>query len=930
MLQFSLGIGQEVDTRMNTTTYAVVDLETTGHSSSKGDRIIQIAIVFIEHMAITKTYTTFVNPGKEIPAFIKQLTNISEEDVADAPRFEDIAEKVAEMLQGAVFVAHNTDFDLNFLQREFSRCGVRPWKGKKIDTVELAKIVYPSSHGYRLQDLTDELHIPLTAAHRADDDAKATAELFLRAYDKLRTLPKETLQLLHRRSFSLKSDVASVFYDAIKRCTSADLYALFRGIPYKKETTTSSLTNHVIAYPTTSEEKKQLLQKVYARYEEREAQSSFMDIVWGAFQNRQEAIAEVPTGVGKTMAYLLPAFLYAVEKRQPVVISTYTNHLIDKIVLEEVAALRAVFDGDLLVTVLKGRAQYISFKKFEELLQITDESYDETLAIMQILVWLTETTTGDLEELNVSGGGQLFIDRIRKRSHAVAEDERQADFHLRNIERATHSHMIVTNHSMLLTDVKRESSIFPQISGIIIDEAHQFIPTAYQTSELIFSYTNWKYVFGQLSSDANGQLLQQIEVLQRQYNCENERLKQALMQAYERFIVLFDEVAYALCIIPQKRKSGNYYTYTLEDVSIDQTTYAAVANCLYTYIELVEQYGALVKSYNAQMTKKEQALVEEWHYWLEEIKMKAGDWVELFLDTPSQNRTVWIETDRRSIPGSLTIIRSFVEGAPIIRQFTSFMAEQNIGIVWTSGTLTVQSDERFIASQLGIQPSTTVHQLEAPADFYKGAEIIVVDNMPDIQHVSQDEYIEAVADAIIQTVMSLGGRLFVLFTAQDMLRKTYELVWESGLLEEYALLAQGVSSGSRFKLLKSFRQFEKSVLFGTNSFWEGVDVPGEALAAVIVVRLPFSSPDEPIFKARATNLTATGVNSFTKLSLPEAIMRLRQGFGRLIRSSQDKGYFIILDRRIETKSYGEQFIQSLPPVPVKKVLLENMVNELEN
>ena len=250
--------------------------------------------------------------------------------------------------------------------------------------------------------------------------------------------------------------------------------------------------------------------------------------------------------------------------------------------------------------------------------------------------------------------------------------------------------------------------------------------------------------------------------------------------------------------------------------------------------------------------------------------------------------------------------------------------------MWTSGTLAIPENERFIARQLGIDDSIPLLTFDAPAHFYEGAEVFIVKDMPDIQQVSQSDYIEAVTDAVVQTVMATGGRLFVLFTSQDMLRKTYDLISESQQLEDYTLFAQGISSGSRIRLLKSFRQFTNSVLFGTNSFWEGVDVPGDALAAVIVVRLPFSSPEEPVYKAKAAKLTASGVNPFTEYALPEAVMRLRQGFGRLIRSSSDKGFFIILDRRIETKSYGQRFLEAFPNVPVKKVSLEHMVNELGN
>ena len=170
-----------------------------------------------------------------------------------------------------------------------------------------------------------------------------------------------------------------------------------------------------LPYPYSDEMKIELLKKTFRKFEHREPQTRFMDVVWKTLSDQSEVAAEVPTGIGKTIAYLLPAAIRSVETGKPVVISTFTNHLVDKIIDEELVKLRTILGVDLKATVLKGREQYISLGKFEELLTISEQSYDETLTIMQILVWLTETSTGDLEELNVSGGGQLFVDRIRKR-----------------------------------------------------------------------------------------------------------------------------------------------------------------------------------------------------------------------------------------------------------------------------------------------------------------------------------------------------------------------------------------------------------------------------------------------------------------------------------------------------------------------------------
>ena len=538
-----------------------------------------------------------------------------------------------------------------------------------------------------------------------------------------------------------------------------------------------------------------------------------------------------------------------------------------------------------------------------------------------------------MNELNVSGGGQLFVDRIRKRSNRLKDDEKLADYHQRMMDACSRSNLIITNHSMLLSDSNREQKIFRDFAGLIIDEAHQFIHTAANSNETVLSYMNWKYVMGQLGSDADGQLLHQMIKLHKRYGNYGNQVFEKLAFSFEQFINAFDDVAFQLSNHrPQAKRAqqGNRVIFGLGEMTGDKTLFSQMAEKMNVYIQDVQTISSRLDIHKEKMSSKEQAFLSEWDYWLRELKIKAGEWVEIFLDDETDNFTVWIEKDKRSLPGSLSVVKSPVEGSAITKEFIASIKDENVGIIWTSATMTIHQDERFVARQLGIADTVPVLTFNAPTNFYDNAGIFIVEDMPSIQHVSQIDYIEAVADAVVQTVIATGGRLFVLFTSQDMLRKTYELILESELLEDYALIAQGVSSGSRMKLLKSFRQFDKSILFGTNSFWEGVDVPGEALSAVIIVRLPFSSPDEVVFKARAARLASSGSNPFTDLSLPEAILRFRQGFGRLIRSSGDKGFFIILDRRIDTKSYGKRFLEALPSVPVQKVSLEHMVNELED
>ncbi|QEY19837.1 ATP-dependent helicase DinG [Psychrobacillus sp. AK 1817] len=907
--------------------YAVVDIETTGHSSANGDRIIQLAIVFIENNRISNSFTTFVNPKKAIPLFIQDLTNIKDEDVKDAPLFEEIAPKVLEILQDHIFVAHNTNFDLTFLQQELKRVGLPKLVCKSIDTVEFAKLMFPNIYSYKLQDIATELHIELESAHRADDDALATAHLLLKCFDQLQALPLKTVELLHKRSFQLKSNLALIFFEVImiKRKTyMTQDYLEYRGIPLKDVKKEPAPEWSKLAYPISNDEKNRLFQHGSLKLEERPGQYKLMDEIHHALIESKEIVCEAETGIGKTLAYLIPSVLYGIGQGKPIIVSTYTTHLIDQLITEEIPKLYDILNIRLRVAKLKGINHYIDVYRFWEHLQQEDESYDETFTIMQVLVWLTITEEGDLSELNVSGGGQLFIDKIRRTSEKKINDVKGIDFYERALRRSEHCDILVTNHSMIIMDTERETKLLGHGCATIIDEAHQMIHASISRKERIFSYTNWKYILGQFGTLDTDHLLYKLSLLNVSLSVRI-RIEKLFVDIVESFDHAMGYVISTIQSYPHKSKSTKR-TYAMEDLNLDKAFFIKVAKNLQTFIYSTKPYvGSAKKNI---IDEQLLVLVNEWEYWLRELEIKVSEWDEIFLQD-KEVEAKWLELDNRSVPGSLTIIKRPLNYQEDIKDAMAPLREQG-GIIWTSGTLTVPSNKYFITSQLGLSSNIPIHQFKVESNFYKGAELLIIEDMPDIQQVSQSDYIESVAEAIVQTVLVTGGRCFVLFTSQDMLRKTVELIQDTNLLEDFMLFAQGITTGSRMRLLKSFQRFSKSVLFGTNSFWEGVDVPGEALSVVIMVRLPFSSPDDPLFKKRAELLTKNGQNPFSSYSLPEAILRFRQGFGRLIRSSADKGVFIVLDRRIDTKSYGSDFLQAIPNIPVKKVSLENIVLELEN
>ena len=196
--------------------------------------------------------------------------------------------------------------------------------------------------------------------------------------------------------------------------------------------------------------------------------------------------------------------------------------------------------------------------------------------------------------------------------------------------------------------------------------------------------------------------------------------------------------------------------------------------------------------------------------------------------------------------------------------------------------------------------------------------LIVPEDLPEINMVSVDEYVASIAEHIISIAEATKGRMLILFTSYEMLKKAYEIIKESGFLDDFALIAQGITSGSRSRLTRNFQRFEKAILFGTSSFWEGIDIPGEDLSCLIIVRLPFSPPDEPLTAAKCEKIKNNGGNPFQDFSLPEAVIRFKQGFGRLIRTKTDRGIIFVFDRRLVTTRYGKDFLESIPKVSVEK------------
>ncbi len=464
--------------------------------------------------------------------------------------------------------------------------------------------------------------------------------------------------------------------------------------------------------------------------------------------------------------------------------------------------------------------------------------------------------------------------------------------------------------------------------GCIIDEAHQMIDAAIHSKEVAFSYTFWKYMIGQVHNEGESDLLPKVLRIRSSFVPMNEREKTYIDRMRDRFVHTFEAAVERLIerAFLHDTSRVREKQLLLEEEWKREKIFHETSQRFFQYIQALHLFITPVVEREQEWTKRDRAYIETWLDRVRQLEELLDDWIAFFAENDGASEALVLSLDTKGLPGSVRLTKRPLHAMSVIQHRLSKKART---IIWTSGTMTVRDDEQFITKQLGLSKDVPIHQFRAPDSFYEGAALWIVEDMPLIQEVSEEEYIAAVVDAVVQTAYATNGRMFVLFTSQQMLKEAYELLTESELLEDYIVLAQGLSGGSRAKMMRSFQQWERVILFGTTSFWEGVDIPGDSLSAVLVARLPFSSPLDPMYRKKAEAVTKRGEDTFMHYSLPEALVRFRQGFGRLIRASTDRGGFIVLDRRIETKSYGAYFINVLPNIPVRKVRLGNMVETLE-
>lgn len=915
------------------TRYVVIDLETTGHAPESDDKIIEIGMVVIKDDMITERYSSLLNPNKPIPPFISRLTGIYDADVRGQPEFSEIAPQIAENCKDCFLIAHNVAFDLGFLNQEFAANGMKKLENPVIDTVELARILYPSAPAFKLEQLADYLNIEHDAPHRALSDAVVTAKLFLLMKQKINQLPYETIHHLLRLHKSLKSDISHI------------LHANYNAKAFAYNTPKNIDTFHGLAFKTFDVEKQEdscvhlsygdyldniyeengALKRALKHYEKRPGQRCMSEIIYDAFQSRSHALIEAETGTGKSLSYLVAAVYESLKSKKRVVISTHTTQLQSQLLNEEIPLVQKLLSQPIRAAVLKGKKHYISLEKFAHALTTSEqENYDIVLTKAILLVWLTETETGDIDEIQLPASGYMFYNNIS------AEAEREIDptspwfsrsYYQKARKRASQANIVITNHALLCADMFNDYKLIPAYDKAIIDEAHHLEETVSKYYGLKLDYASLRYFLNQMDAGEDSWLTsifsrypQVIEIATK------DEWNQHIVSAKHEIDDLFHAIFQYVSNQNQSKKS-------LSDIGKIQYRFDGakeMAEKWQSIKEMAARAMLLFRDLKQILTQFKQT-VETYNIYDKFDLDDIGNQIEncqsfldriegLFLSEDSGKEVKWIEIETAGTKNSVYLYSEPIDVSTLLSE-TFFDRKESV--VLTSATLTIDRSFTFIANRLGLTNKRLMtKKIQSPFSYKNQVQLMVPNDFPDIKKASTDEFVYATCEAICSLADITKGRMLVLFTSYDMLRKVYDLLRETLDTVYYTLIAQGVSSGSRAKLKKNFQTFDRSILLGTSSFWEGIDIPGEDLSCLVIVRLPFEPPNHPIYEAKANALKKDGKNPFMELALPNAIIRFKQGFGRLIRSSSDRGIVFICDSRIKKARYGKSFIQSIPEVPV--------------
>ena len=803
----------------------------------------------------------------------------------------------------------------------------------------------PDAPSYSLENMAQNLKLPHDRPHRALDDATAAKMLFLSLLKDASELDPMTLAAMQRIAQASDWSLAYLLNGiaANLKIPSPRGGRLERGHQDPEHDTDSNigingidmhrisrrlhaggvLREHESITPIDAETVASMfseggaLSQALDGFEARTEQAQMAQAVTEAINDGERIIIEAGTGVGKSLAYLLPAALYALANGKRVVISTNTINLQEQLLQKDVPilvdALKSVEGGGegLRFTPLKGRANYLCMRRWNTMSSSPDPSPDEARLLAKTMLWLQSTASGDRAEINLGHPRAAAPwDRLSANNARGCLRNESVCFLRSARERTAASHLVIVNHALLLSNATVGGTLIPDFDVLIIDEAHHLEEEA--TNHLGFELTQAGFNdhFQNLSGEAG--IPNQATVAFRTATTDTTDRRETVE-------TVVDELAQ---LLPRMRDSIARLLAGLEGIAqrpnspyAQQTriTRGTRANPKWSELEIGwENADLALGELGRQLANLQRALSDLEEAGLLNYESLVNDLADAaqqndtlrrqlkeFVVAPDDDAIYWLTLSARRAELSL-------HSAPlhVAEQMDELVFSQTRSVIMTSATLSTEQTFDHIIERTGFKDSREL-LLGSPFDYPSAAVLCLPNDMPEPRSWAYQDALEA---AIKDAALAAEGRTMALFTSYSALRSAASSIRDDLKTRGIEVLQQG-NDGPPAQVVRRFMQNPRAVLLGTASFWEGVDLPGDSLSVLIVARLPFNVPSEPVFQARSELYD----NAFMQYAVPQAILRLRQGFGRLIRTKTDRGAVIILDRRVTASRYGKAFLRSLPP-----------------